>query len=48
MLDYKEKVKDRADNLSLKILTLTAIRRSGADMILTYFSIEAARVLSNQ
>jgi len=28
--------------------TLTAIKRAGADMILTYFAVDAARLLGNK
>ncbi len=35
------------DGSKVMMETLTAIKRAGADMILTYFAIEAAQVLMN-
>jgi porphobilinogen synthase len=36
------------DEAKIMLETLTAIKRSGADMIITYFALEAARLLQNE
>ncbi len=36
------------DGQAVMLETLTAIKRAGADMILTYFALEAARLLNNR
>jgi porphobilinogen synthase len=36
------------DGTSVMLETLTAIKRAGADMILTYFAMEAAEVLNRR
>ena len=33
------------DGQNVMLETLTAIKRAGADMILTYFAVDAARIL---
>ena len=38
---------DWIDGNKVMLETLTSIKRAGADMILTYFAIEAARVLND-